>query len=132
MTSPIMYSRRRGRLTASSAPASSASGCRPRRGSWSHDWVHAFLRVRVALSHPRRFSDPTRRPAMDRQDVMPGSRRFPPPWTPDEGTESFINRDANEQALAYVFTRMSKHAKTVDSADTSSRASILGQRLGLQ
>ena len=34
---------------------------------------------------------------------MPGSRRFPPPWTIDEGSESFIIRDANGQALAYVY-----------------------------
>jgi hypothetical protein len=35
---------------------------------------------------------------------MPAStkppRRFPPPWTVDEGTESFIIRDANSPALA--------------------------------
>ena len=36
-------------------------------------------------------------------DLMPGSRRFPPPWTIDEGSESFIIRDANGQALAYVY-----------------------------
>ena len=30
-------------------------------------------------------------------------RRFPPPWSVDEGTESFIIRDANGLALAYVY-----------------------------
>ena len=34
---------------------------------------------------------------------MPGSRRFPAPWSVDEGTESFIIRDANGQALAHVY-----------------------------
>jgi hypothetical protein len=31
------------------------------------------------------------------------ARRFSPPWTVDEGTESFIIRDANGQALTYVY-----------------------------
>jgi hypothetical protein len=30
-------------------------------------------------------------------------RRFPPPWRVDEATESFCIRDANGQALAYVY-----------------------------
>ena len=30
-------------------------------------------------------------------------RRFPPPWTLDEHDECFIVRDANRQALAYVY-----------------------------
>ena len=30
-------------------------------------------------------------------------RRFPPPWTLDEHDECFIVRDANGQALAYVY-----------------------------
>jgi hypothetical protein len=34
---------------------------------------------------------------------MPGSRRFPPPWTVDERDECFIVRDYNDQALAYVY-----------------------------
>jgi hypothetical protein len=33
---------------------------------------------------------------------MPGSRRFPPPWTVDETDASFIVRDHNGQTLAYV------------------------------
>ena len=40
------------------------------------------------------------RPAVD---LMPGSRRFPTPWTVDEGAERFIIHDANGQALAYVY-----------------------------
>ena len=38
--------------------------------------------------------------------LMPGSRRFPQPWHVDEATESFCIRDANGQALAYVYLRM--------------------------
>jgi hypothetical protein len=32
---------------------------------------------------------------------MPGSRRFPPPWTVEETAPCFIVRDANKQALAF-------------------------------
>jgi hypothetical protein len=31
------------------------------------------------------------------------SRRFPPPWTIEEPTESFIVKDANGQALGYFY-----------------------------
>jgi hypothetical protein len=31
------------------------------------------------------------------------TRRFTPPWTIDEQTESFIVRDAKGQALAYIY-----------------------------
>jgi hypothetical protein len=34
---------------------------------------------------------------------MPTPRRFSPPWTIDEQTESFIVRDAKGQALAYIY-----------------------------
>ncbi len=34
---------------------------------------------------------------------MPGSRRFPPPWTIEETAPCFIVRDAKEQALAFVY-----------------------------
>jgi hypothetical protein len=34
---------------------------------------------------------------------MPGSRRFPPPWTAEETEACFIVRDHNGQALAYVY-----------------------------
>jgi hypothetical protein len=33
---------------------------------------------------------------------MPSTRRFPPPWSIEEGTESFTVKDANGQALAYL------------------------------
>ena len=37
--------------------------------------------------------------------VMPGmpQRRFPPPWSVEETDACFIVRDANRQALAYVY-----------------------------
>jgi hypothetical protein len=44
---------------------------------------------------------------------MPGSRRFPTPWTIDEGTERFIIRDANGQALAYVYYEDEKGRRDV-------------------
>ncbi len=31
------------------------------------------------------------------------SRRFPPPWTIEEHTETFIVKDANRQALGYFY-----------------------------
>jgi hypothetical protein len=34
---------------------------------------------------------------------MPSARRFPPPWVLDEHPDCFIVRDANGQALAYVY-----------------------------
>ena len=34
---------------------------------------------------------------------MPSPRRFPPPWSIEEGTESFTVKDANGQALAYLY-----------------------------
>ena len=34
---------------------------------------------------------------------MPSPRRFPPPWSVDEPEVCFIVRDANGQALAYVY-----------------------------
>jgi endo-1,4-beta-D-glucanase Y len=43
-----------------------------------------------------------RQSSPDRQ-VMPESRRFPPPWQVDEATESFCIRDAKGHALAYVY-----------------------------
>jgi hypothetical protein len=32
-----------------------------------------------------------------------GARRFPPPWSIEEGTACFIIRDHYKQALAYVY-----------------------------
>jgi len=34
---------------------------------------------------------------------MTTPRRFPPPWSVEELTESFVIRDASGQALAYVY-----------------------------
>jgi hypothetical protein len=35
--------------------------------------------------------------------AMPSPRRFPPPWSIEEGTESFIVKDATGQPLAYLY-----------------------------
>ena len=34
---------------------------------------------------------------------MPSPRRFPPPWSIDELTESFVIRDTTGQAISYVY-----------------------------
>ena len=34
---------------------------------------------------------------------MPSARRFPPPWSVEETAPCFIVRDANKQALAFVY-----------------------------
>ena len=34
---------------------------------------------------------------------MPERRHFPPPWSIEEHDESFIVRDGNGQALAYLY-----------------------------
>jgi hypothetical protein len=36
---------------------------------------------------------------------MTNSRRFPPPWTADHIEGGYVVRDANGQALAYVYAR---------------------------
>jgi hypothetical protein len=49
-------------------------------------------------------------------------RRFPTPWRVDEATESFCIRDANGQAIAYIYfeddtgRRMAMHRLTRDEA----------------
>jgi hypothetical protein len=37
------------------------------------------------------------------KNAMPGSRRFPPPWSAEETDACFIVRDGNRQALTYVY-----------------------------
>jgi hypothetical protein len=36
---------------------------------------------------------------------VPASRRFPPPWKAENVSGGFVVRDANGQALAYVYSR---------------------------
>jgi hypothetical protein len=53
---------------------------------------------------------------------MAEQRRFPPPWSADETDACFIVRDANRQALAYVYfeeepgRRAAAHLLTRDEA----------------
>jgi hypothetical protein len=37
--------------------------------------------------------------------VADGSCRFPPPWRADKISGGYVVRDANEQAIAYVYSR---------------------------
>jgi hypothetical protein len=41
--------------------------------------------------------------------VAEGSRRFPPPWHADKIPGGYVVRDANGQALAYLYTRDNEH-----------------------
>jgi hypothetical protein len=43
-------------------------------------------------------------------------RRFPPPWSIEEREESFIVKDANGQALAYLYFEDEPTAANVDEA----------------
>ena len=64
----------------------------------------------------------TRKPALMKEPA----RRFPLPWHVDEATESFCIRDANGEALAYVYfedgqgRRMAMHRLTRSEARRSS------------
>ena len=42
-------------------------------------------------------------PLSEGNRLMPSARRFPPPWSVEETDACFIVRDANGQALAYVY-----------------------------
>jgi hypothetical protein len=45
--------------------------------------------------------------------MVRAERRFPPPWEVHEATESFCIRDANGQALAYVYFEDEKGRRDV-------------------
>jgi hypothetical protein len=69
------------------------------------------LRFQIEMMRQRGAKYPKKRPstpALARRGSreprpMPSDRRFPPPWEVHEATESFRIRDANRQALAYVY-----------------------------
>ena len=50
-------------------------------------------------------------------------RRFPPPWIVDELAECFIIRDANGQALSYVYFDDDPHRRAVNKRLTRDEAS---------
>jgi hypothetical protein len=41
------------------------------------------------------------------------ARRFPLPWTAEEIAGVYVVRDANKQALAYVYCREPEHAASI-------------------
>ena len=49
---------------------------------------------------------------------MPEPRRFPPPWTVEELTESFVVRDGTGFALAYADQTEADHALLVEAVRT--------------
>jgi hypothetical protein len=56
-----------------------------------------------------------------------GSRRFPPPWRADKIPGGYVVRDANGQAIAYVYSRATEteamQAKVL-TADEARRIAI--------
>jgi hypothetical protein len=48
---------------------------------------------------------------------MVNDRRFPPPWSADKIPSGYVVRDANGQALAYVYSR--------DNDDEARQAKVL-------
>jgi hypothetical protein len=61
-----------------------------------------------------------------------GPRRFPPPWRVDKIPGGHIVRDANGQALAYVYSRASEveaHQAKVLTTDEARRIAINIARL---
>jgi hypothetical protein len=45
----------------------------------------------------------------------PAPRRFPPPWTVEETAPYFIVRDANQQAIAFVYSEDEPGRRTTPS-----------------
>ena len=50
------------------------------------------------------------------------ARRFPPPWTAQEIAGGYVVRDANKQALAYVYCREPEHAASIAKVLTKDQA----------
>jgi hypothetical protein len=63
-----------------------------------------------------------------------GSRRFPPPWRADKMPGGYAGRDANGQALVYVYSRATEteamQAKVL-TADETRRIAALKSRAGI-
>jgi hypothetical protein len=61
-----------------------------------------------------------------------GPRRFPPPWRADKTPHGYVVRDANGQALAYVYSRATEteamQAKVL-TADEARRIAVNIARL---
>jgi hypothetical protein len=61
-----------------------------------------------------------------------GSRRFPPPWRADRTPHGYVLRDANGQAIAYIYSRdneaEARQAKVL-TADEARRIAVNIARL---
>jgi hypothetical protein len=49
-------------------------------------------------------------------------RRFPPPWTAEETQGGYVVRDANKQALAYVYCRENENDAAIAKVLTKDKA----------
>jgi hypothetical protein len=54
----------------------------------------------------------------------PPPRRFPPPWTIEETAPCFIVRDANKQALAFVYCEDEPGRRTTGKLLTRDEAAL--------
>ena len=84
----------------SAAKALCRSGSAHRTGSGRTDH---WLKIRESRRHGREARGGRGLGRYAEGSISEATRRFPPPWTVDEATESFCIRDANGQALAYVY-----------------------------
>jgi hypothetical protein len=72
--------------------------------SANRDWLDQFEDENAAGGHPGGVE------ALPHPAVSPSmtSRRFPPPWRADKMPGGYVVRDANGQALVYIYSRDSE------------------------
>jgi hypothetical protein len=81
--------------------------------SANSDWLDQFEEGNTAGGHAGEVETipcPAVSPSMT-------SRRFPPPWSADKIPGGYVVRDANGQALAYIYSR--------DNEDEARQAKVL-------
>jgi hypothetical protein len=72
--------------------------------------VHADATRNPGGGHPV-VTEPPRHWAIRVAPMAEGSGRFPPPWRADKMPGGYVVRDANGQALAYVYSRRPKRRR---------------------
>ena len=77
---------------------------------WKRPALMAAMLTRSSERCPRRRLNALRSRLVGQclSKMAEGSRRFPPPWRADKIPGGYVVRDANGQALAYVYSRDSE------------------------